>query len=194
MNIFNRMLVIGGIILLLTGCSTILLITLGMWAPEHMMPSPWHQIFIPLTQLEGSNWWSVVGACAGLMCLMVGLLFVEVVPHSTKKSAVTVKKDELGDITASLTSIQDLVNREAEKIEGILESSTRVQESSKGIRLHCRLSVTPEASANSLGPHVQERAKEVVERYLGKNVVGIHIHTQMTPLDKNAKRVQSRVR
>lgn len=194
MNIFNRILVILGILLLLMGCSTILLMTLGMWDPEQMMPSPWHQIFTPLTQLEGTNCWSVVGVCVGLLCLGICLLFMEVVPHSMKKSTVTVKKDHLGHITASLTSIQDLVNREAGKIEGVLESSTTVQESSDGLHLHCRLTVTPQASANSLGPQVQERAKEVVEHYLGKNVVGIHIQTQMAPLDKNTSRVQSRVR
>jgi len=194
MNMFNRMLVILGIILLLMGCSTILLMTLGMWAPEQIMPSPWHQVFTPFTQLDGTNWWSVVGMCFGLWCLGVCLLFVELVPHSRKESAVTVKKDDLGQISASLTSIQDLVNREAGKIEGVLESSTTVKESPDGIHLHCRVSVTPQATANSLGPQVQERAKEVVERYLGRNVVGIHIQTQMAPLEKNTRKVQSRVR
>lgn len=194
MNMLNRMLVIVGILLLLMGCSTILLMTLGMWSPEQMMPSPWHQVFTPFTQLDGTNWWSVVGLCFGLWCLGICLLFVELVPQSRKESAVTVKKDDLGKISASLTSIQDLVNREAVKIEGVLECSTTVQESSHGIQLHCRLSVTPQSSANSLGPQVQERAKEAVERYLGKNVVGIHIQTQMAPLGKNTKRLQSRVR
>ncbi len=194
MNIFNRVLVIIGILLLGLGCSTILLMTLGMWDPQQMMPSPWEQVFTPLTQLEGTNWWSVVGVCVGLLCLGLCLLFVELVPHSSRKSAVTVKNDHLGHITASLTSIQDLVNREAGKVEGVLESSTRVQESSDGLHLHCCLSVTPQASANVLGPQVQERAKEVVERYLGKNVIGIHIQTQMAPLGKNRAKVQSRVR
>ena len=194
MNIFNRFLVILGILLLGSGCSAILMITLGMWDPEQMMPSPWHQVFTPLTQLEGTNWWSVVGVCLGLLCLALCLLIVEFIPHSSKKSAVTVKKDNLGHITASLTSIQDLVNREAGKIEGILESSTKVKEGSDGIHLHCRLIVTPQASANVLGPQVQECAKEVVERYLGKNVVEIHIQTQMAPLEKNTRRIQSRVR
>lgn len=194
MNIFNRILVILGILFLLMGCSTILMMTLGMWDPEHIMSSPWHQIFTPLTQLEGTNWWGVVGGCIGLLCLSICLLFVELVPYSRKESAVTVKKDDLGQISASVTSIQDLVNREAGKIEGVLESSTRVQESSDGIHLHCCLSVTPQASANLLGPQVQERAKEVVERYLGKNVVGIHIQTQMAPLEKSTRKVQSRVR
>ncbi len=194
MNIFNRILVILGILLLLMGCSTVLLITMGMWAPEQMMASPWHQIFTPLTQLDGTNWWSVVGVCVGLFLLGICLFFVELIPRSMKKSAVTVKKDDLGHITASLTSVQDLVNREAGKVDGVLESSTTVQESPDGIHLHCRLSVTPQASANSLGPQVQERAKEVVERYLGRNVVGIHIQTQMAPLGKNMTKVQSRVR
>ncbi|HNP29264.1 MAG TPA: alkaline shock response membrane anchor protein AmaP [Nitrospirales bacterium] len=194
MNIFNRFLVILGILLIGSGCSAILMITFGMLDPEQMMPSPWHQIFTPLTQLEGTNWWSVVGVCLGLLCLGLCLLIVEFIPHSSKNSAVTVKKDDLGHITASLTSIQDLVNREAGKIEGILESSTKVKEGSDGIHLHCRLIVTPQASANVLGPQVQDRAKEVVERYLGKNVVEIHIQTQMAPLEKNTRRIQSRVR
>lgn len=194
MNIFNRILVILGILFLLIGCSTILMMTLGMWDPEHIMPSPWHQIFTPLTLLEGTNWWGVVGGCVGLLCLSICLLLVELRPRSMKKSAVTVKKDELGHITASLASIQDLVNREAGKVDGVLESSTTVQESSDGIHLHCRLSLSPQARANSLGPQVQECAKEVVERYLGTKVVGIHIQTQMAPLGKNRAKVQSRVR
>jgi len=193
MNIFNRIMVIIGSILLITGSCSLLLITIGVLDPQEWVFAPWHQIFIPFTQLDPSRGWSVVVICLGVLIMGALLLFVELRPHSTKVPTLIIEKDGLGHITASIRSVQDLVNREAENIEGVQESLTHVQDSSRGIHLRCRLSVAPQASASQLGQQVQERIKAAVAHYLGKPVLGINLQTQMAPLTKNTKGVQSRV-
>lgn len=194
MNLFNRIVVVLGILLLGLGCTNLLMMTLGIWAPEQLMPSPWYHIFTPFTNLEGANWWSVVLACVVVLSLGIGVLWVELAPHSRKESAVTINQDNLGQISATLSSIQDLVNREAGKIDGVLESSTKVKEVPGGLHLHCRVSVSPQASANPLGHQIQTRVKEVVEHYLGKPIVGIHVQTQIASFQKSHKKTLARVR
>ena len=193
MNIFNRIVVIAGSICLVMGSSSLFLITIGMVDPQEWFPAPWHEVFIPFTQLDPSRGWSVVGICLGGLIVGALLSFLELRPHSTKVPALVVEKDDLGHITASMTSIQDLVNREAENIEGVRESQTHVQNSSRGIHLQCRLSVTPHSNAAQLGQQVQKRIKAAVEHFLGKPVLGINLQTQIPPLTKHTKGIQSRV-
>ena len=158
-----------------------------------MVPTPWHEVFIPFTQLDPSRGWSIALLCLGGLIIGMVLLFLELRPPSTKIPTLTIEKDNLGNITASMASIQDLVNREAENIEGVRESLTQVQNSSRGIHLQCRLSVAPHTNVSQLGQQVQERIKTAVEHYLGKPVLGINLQTQIAPLTKQTKGVQSRV-
>jgi uncharacterized alkaline shock family protein YloU len=193
MNIFNRIVVIVGSICLVMGSSSLFLITIGVVDPQEWFLAPWHEVFIPFTQLDPSRGWSILGLCFGGLIVGVILLFVELRSHDTKVPTLTIEKDNLGNITASMTSIQDLANREAETIEGVRESLTQVQNSSRGIYLKCRLSVAPHTNASQLGQQVQERIKTAVEHYLGKPVLGINLQTQIAPLTKHTKGIQSRV-
>ena len=180
-------------IFLVMGSGSLFLFTIGVMDPQEWLSSPWNEVLIPFTQLDPSRGWSVIGLC--LSGLSVGLLlfFLEVRPHSPKVPALVVEKDDLGQISASMSSIQDLVNREAENIEGVRESLTKVQNSSHGIHLQCRLSIAPHANASQLGQQVKERIKTSVEHYLGASVLGINLQTQIAPLTRHAKGIQSRV-
>jgi len=200
MNLFNRILVIFGLLFLLIGSSSLLLITIGLLNPQEWVPAPWHQILTPFTQLDPSNGWTVtnrltvVSICFGFVIVSVLLLFMELRLHSNKVPELTVKKDDLGQITATMRSIQDLANREAGKIDGVLESSTTVQNGSRGIHLQCQICVAPYASVAQLGQEVQERIKSSVENYLGKSIAGIHLQTQIAPLAQGIQKSHPRVR
>ena len=193
MNIFNRIVVIVGSIFIIIGSVILFLITVGLGNPQEWLPAPWHEIFIPFTQLNPSRGWSVIGICLGGVIMGVLLLWLELRLHPNKLPELIVEKDALGDITASVTSIQDLVNREAENIEGVRESLTHVKNSSGGILLKCRLSVDPQTNASQIGQQVQERIKAAVEHFLGKPVRGINLQTQIAPLTKNSKGIRSHV-
>lgn len=186
------MMIIGSIFIVM-GSSSLFLITIGVLEPQQWLHAPWYEVFIPFTQLDPSRGWSVVVISFGGLMIGVLLLWLELRPDSTNVPALVVEKDALGDITASMTSIQDLVNREAENIEGVRESLTHVKKSSRGIHLQCRLSVDPQANASKIGQQVQERIKAAVEHFLGKPVLGINLQTQITPLTKHTKGLQSRV-
>lgn len=187
------MLAIFGFFFLLFGSSSILLITTGALDPQQWVPTPWDQVLIPFTQLDTSHGLSVVGICLGVSIISVVFLLIELRPPSTKVPVLMVEKDHLGQITASISSIRDLVNREATNIQGVQEIRTQVHNSSKGIHLQCRLSVAPHANTSQLGQQIQERVKRAVEHFLGKPVLGINVQTQIAPLTKHNKGVQSRV-
>lgn len=200
MNTFNRILAVFGLLLLLLGCTSLLLITIGLLDPQEWVPPPWHQILTPFTQLDPANGWTVinrltvVSICLGIVIASALLLFMELRLPSRKIPELTVKKDNLGHITASMRSIQDLANREAEKIDGVLESTTTVKEASKGLHLQCQICVAPYASAAQLGQEVQERIKSSVENFLGKPIASIHLQTQIAPLAKSTQKAHARVR
>lgn len=187
------MMTIGSLFLIL-GSSTLLLITLGIIAPQDWLPAPWHEVLVPFTQLDTSQGLSVVGICLGVLIVGMLLLFVELRSPSTKVPAFILQKDDLGQIAASMTSIQDLANREAGTIDGVRESFTRAQNTSRGIHLQCRLSVAQNANAAQLGQLVQDRIKTSVENYLGKPIAGIHLQTEMVPLGRATPKGHPRVR
>ena len=186
--------VIIGLLLLLVGSSSLLMITMGGLDPQQWLSAPWHEVFSPFTQLEAPTWWNVVGLCLGVFLFSLLLLVRELTPDGNKAKVLTVNKNDLGRITASLTSLQDLVNHEAGNIEGVRESVTRIQDSSRGIHLHCRLSVDPNANATHLGQQVQERVKASVEHFIGKPVAEVHLQTQIAPLNQGNKKFYPRVR
>ncbi|GJL54852.1 MAG: hypothetical protein NPIRA02_19840 [Nitrospirales bacterium] len=194
MNTLNRILVIFGALILLLIIGTIVLVSTHMSTPQQLLPSPWDQTLTPFTQMESSTWWAIIASGISTALATLLLLLMELRPWSRTDSRLLVKKDELGEVTAALTSIQDLASRETGHIEGVMESSTRVRESPDGIHLDCRLSVDPATSIADLGHQVQERLKSSVEHYLGKAVAGVHITAQVAPLGKKHIRKTSRVR
>lgn len=185
--------IVGTLVLLLIIWS-ILLVSTGVMAPQQFLASPWDQALTLFTQLTPSAWWWTIGLVFGITILGLFLLAFELRPRSTTDRRLLVKKDELGEVTAALTSIQDLVSRETGHIDGVMESSTNVRESPDGIHLDCRLSVDPAISVSDLGRQVQEQLKVSVEHYLGKTVAGVHINAQVAPLEKQHKKKPSRVR
>ncbi|WP_447968507.1 alkaline shock response membrane anchor protein AmaP [Nitrospira sp. M1] len=194
MNTLNRILVIFGALVLLLIIGTIVLVSTHMITPQQLLPSPWDHTLTPFTQMESSTWWGVLAIGTGVSLVSLLLLLIELRPWSHTESRLVVKKDDLGEVTAALTSIQELASRETGHIEGVMESSTQVRESPDGIHLDCRLSVDPATSIADLGHHVQERLKSSVEHYLGKAVAGVHITAQVAPLGKKHNRKPSRVR
>ena len=200
MNAFNRILVLFGLLFLLIGSGSLLLITIGLLNPQEWVPAPWHQILTPFTQLDPVNGWTVVnrltvvGICVVLVIASVLLLLMELRVRSNKVPELSVKKDAFGQITASMRSIQDLVNREAGKIDGVLETTTTVKDTSRGIQLQCQICVAPYASVTQLGQVVQERIKSSVEHYLGKSIARIHLQTHIAPLAQGTKKSSPRVR
>ncbi len=187
MNVLNRLLVLGGLLVMMAGAALILIITAGVWPADHLVPSPWAPLLTPWSRLGGAPWWSVVTICLGLLGVGLLLMMIELLTWRRRQpSAVTIKKDHLGTITVSHISIQDLVNREAEAIDGVRESATAVREKGDGVTLHCRLSVTSNNTVSVLAAHVQDTVKSAVERYLGKPVTGLHIQTQLAPLEKHS--------
>lgn len=187
------MMTIGSLFLILGG-STLLLITIGIIAPQDWLPAPWHEVLIPFTQLGASQGLSVVSICLGVLIVGMLLLFIELRSHTTKVPALILIKDDLGQIAVSMSSIQDLANREAGTIDGVRESFTQAQNTSRGIHLQCRLSIAQNENAVQLGQLVQERIKTSVENHLGKPIAKIHLQTEMVPLGKDTPKDHPRVR
>lgn len=166
------MMTIGNLCLVL-GSSTLFLITIGINAPQDWLPAPGHEVLVPFTQLDRSQRLSVISICLGVLIVGMLLVFVELRSRWTKVPALILKKDDLGQIAASMTSIQDLANREAGTIKGVKECLTHVKNTSRGIHLQCRLCVAQDANAAQLGQLVQGRIKTSVENYWGKPIAGI---------------------
>jgi hypothetical protein len=131
MHIFNRIMMTIGSLCLVLGSSTLFLITIGINAPQDWLPAPWHEVLVPFTQLDRSQRLSVISICLGVLIVGMLLVFVELRSRSTKVPALILKKDDLGQIAASMTSIQDLANREAGTIKGVKESLTHVKNTSE---------------------------------------------------------------
>jgi hypothetical protein len=190
-NVFNRLLIILLDLLLLVAAGAVLLVTLGVTAPERLAPTPWFvDRLVPFTQLDSTGWNWTVGVSLVLLLVGLLLLFFELRPGPREAPRIMLKQDGLGRVTVARDGIRHLVDREAGQVAGVMEVRSQVEEDAAGLRILCRLSVDPTRSMPEMIQELQERLKAAVEHHLGRPVAEVRVDAQVAPLvsDRGAGR------
>ena len=186
MNIFNRILAILLALLLVVGGVLALLSALGL--PDiQAFGTPWIQD--GLRRLTQPNLRSLA-VIVSLLALLGGLLLLilELMPSQREPAAMALKQDELGRITVTRQGVQELVNREADRVDGVNQVRSQITEDKNGLRILCRLSVNPTANVPELAEEVRQRVKTAVEHHLGQPVAEVGVQTQLA--SANGRRVR----
>lgn len=195
MNAINRALVILFLIVLIALSAGILLLTLGVVRPAQLGVAPWAQEGLSTFQrLDSiSELWTLIGWGAVFLLSLV-LLVLEFSTLQRRESSLLLSRSDAGTVTVANKGVRQLVDREAQRVNGVLEARSHVKEGSSGnLRIHCRTSIDPGASVPDLTNDLQERLRRVVEHHLGRSVEDVRIDTQLAPLD-DPKRRKRRVR
>jgi hypothetical protein len=189
-NIFNRLLIILLAILVLVAAVAVLLTTLGIIQPGTLAPESWFaDRLVPFTQLDPTNrTWAIVVSVA-LVVLALLLLILELRQGQRAEPHLILKDDGSGRVTVALTSVRELVERDARQVAGVERCRARVEQSPKGLSITCRISADTASSVPDLSRELQERLKAAVEHYVGLTVTQVALDVQVPPLPQR-RRVQ----
>jgi len=186
-NIFNRVLAILFGLLIVAGATYLLLVVGGWVSPEQF--SQWSPNIVAFFQKSdtlvriGSAVGCVFFALVGLL-----LLFLELRPDPHGSKRLLLKQDALGSVTVAVSGVEELVSREAGRIEGVMEVTSRIKEAKDGLHILGLISVAPEASVPDLAQEFQERIKAAVQRYVGRAVTEVRVDAQLAPLNRGLGR------
>lgn len=186
MNVFNRLLVIVLDVIMLIVLVMILLVTFGFARPDQLFPSLGLAPFlVPFVGLTGSTFAWTVGVSIALFILGLILLSFEV-RVSPAPTPVLLKHDALGSLTVSREAAKQLIDRAASQVDGVMGSESKVEETSKGFRIHTRISVNPTANVAQVTARVREAIKNAVEEQLGRPAELVDVRAQLAALPTSA--------
>jgi hypothetical protein len=188
MNILNRVLVIAFVVTMMTGAAVALLVMLDTIEPAVWLHEPWHLFLEPFSQLDSTMWGVTIGICIGVFSLGLLLLALEVRSPWPPPKGFLLSRSPLGRVTVARRGVEDLVAREAQRVEGVLDAQVRVTQRRVGYQIIGRLAVSPETNLTELTKDVQARMKNVVEHHLGVQVRDVCVQTQLTPLTRKGQR------
>jgi uncharacterized alkaline shock family protein YloU len=183
MNTLNRLLLILVALALLASASAIIVVTLG-WLPLHDVAQiPWvADRLAPFTQLSDTVKVKALAIGSGLLLVGLLLLVLEVVTLLPGEQPLTLKQDGLGRVTVDRKVVQELANREAVQVPGVLRFTPQLQQNRTGLKIRGRLAVEPAANLMEVTQQVQERVKTIVERSLGQPVEDVQLDARLAPL------------
>jgi hypothetical protein len=175
-NVFNRVLVVLLAVALLVGVVAVLLVSLGGARPADLAPAPWFADRLgPFAGLDGGVWTWTVGVCVALGVAAVLLLVLELRPGRRAEPRLTLKRDGLGAVTVTRSSVNRVVDHEAGLVPGVTEVHSRVDEGERGLRVVCRVAVEPTADIPALTAALQERVKAALEHSVGRPVAEVRV-------------------
>ena len=109
----------------------------------------------------------------------VGLAGLAVAPDRTE-----------GRVMIARRGVEELVAREAQGVDGVLEARAQVKQKRTGFHVIGQVSVSPTTNLPELTKEVQQRVKAAVTRHLGAQVSEVCIQTQLSPLSTRRQAVR----
>jgi len=179
MHTLNRLIAIGLGLVIMVVAGAVLLIALGVASPEQVLPSAWaSRLRTPTSEAESTGWgWTIGGALLGLVA-GAALLALEWRSWRRGPAWLTVTDDGLGRVRIATPAVQALVRREAIRIDGVTRVRSWVdQDTTRELRIRCRVAVAPSASMAEVGEAVQNRVKAAVEHHVGRPVAEVVVET-----------------
>jgi hypothetical protein len=193
--IFNRLLIILLALVVLAAASIVLLTAFGLIQPSAVAPAgAWFvDRLVPIAQLDPTLLpWSV-GVSLALVVLALLLLFVELRPGSRTPRHLTLKDDDIGQVTMTLDGVRGLMEHEASRVPGVERSRGQVEEMPTGLQISCRVAIDPGSSVLEVTEALRQRLKTSVEHHVGLAVTRISIDAEVTQVATADTRHRPRV-
>lgn len=190
MNIINRVLITAFIVVTMVGAGAAALVTLELMSPEALLADPWHLLLEPFTQLDSATWNAVIGICLGVISIGLLLLVIEFRSPWRPPKGFILSRGPLGRVMIARRGVEELVAREAQGVDGVLEARAQVKQRRDGFQVSGQVSVSPTTNVPELTKEVQQRVKAVVAHHLGAQVSEVCIQTQLSPLSTGRQRAR----
>jgi uncharacterized alkaline shock family protein YloU len=185
MNLFNRIVILLLCLLALGGGGAALLVLAGIVAPDRFSGFPGTgDLPLRLAEMAGAARGRAILIATLAVTAALALLLVELWPRRRERRLLLERSGQ-GAVTVALDGVRDLAARAAAGIAGVSEARAQVRHDAKGLRIRCRVVVSPDASVPELTRALQERVKGAVEHHLGQPVAEVSVEARSaTALDR----------
>jgi len=188
MNIVNRVLVIVFIVSTMLAAAIVFAVTMEFMDPKTILADPWHMVLEPFRDLDSEAGGVMIGICLGVMCLGLLALAIELYLPWGPPKMFLLTQGPLGRVMVARSGIEELVDREIQGVDGVLEARALVNRRGAGFQITGRVAVSPTTKVSELAKEVQQRVKAVVESHLGSQVSEVRVQTQLSPLSNRRQR------
>lgn len=119
----------------------------------------------------------IIIALIGLLLILVSIAFAQLILGRIQKERTIAFNNPSGQVTVSLSAVEDLVKRLTSHLTEIKETRPDVIATKKGIQIDLRVVLRSEANIPDLTLKLQELVKSRIQDILGvEETVNIHVH------------------
>lgn len=119
----------------------------------------------------------IITGLIGLLLILVSIAFAQLILGKIQKERTIAFSNPSGQVTVSLSAVEDLVKRLTSHISEIKETRPDVIATKKGIQIGLRVVLRSEANIPDLTLRLQELIKSRIQDILGvEEAVNIHVH------------------
>ncbi len=159
MNFFRRLSVVIYMLLMLGVGILLLLLSINALSPEQ-----WAEL-LSVTS-ETASYRVTVGVIGGIFVIL-GILAPYRVEKRIKKNRTIAFQNPDGEVTVSLSAIEEYIRKIAKGISGIKDVSSRVDISRKGIDIVTGVTISAAANIPEVTERIQKEVKNKVQGMLG---------------------------
>jgi uncharacterized alkaline shock family protein YloU len=159
MNFFRRLSVVIYMLLMLGVGALLLLVSLNAVSPEQ-----WAELLS--TTSETASYRLTAGIIGGLF-VIIGIIAPYRMEKRIKKNRTIAFQNPDGEVTVSLSAIEEYIRKIAKGISGIKDVSSRVDVSKRGIDIVTGVTISAAANIPEVTERIQREVKSKVQGMLG---------------------------
>ena len=159
MNFFKRLGMVLYMLLMLGAGGLFLVISLNMFPPEQ-----WAEM---LNVMSGAVACRIAIGAAGGLFVIIGIAAPYRLEKKLKKSRIVAFQNPDGEVTVSLSAIEDYIRKTAKDIPGIKDVRSRVDINRRGIDIRTDVAISSGANIPEVTERIQTEVKNRVHGMLG---------------------------
>ncbi|MFH1395141.1 MAG: alkaline shock response membrane anchor protein AmaP [Candidatus Omnitrophota bacterium] len=169
MNFFKRFGVLIYALLLVGVGSVFFLMSLNLILPEQ-----WVDI---IGVINSTMSFQVAAVVIGVLFIIIGLMAPYKLEKTIQKKRIVAFQNPDGEVTVSISAIEDYIRKIAKNISGIKDIRSRVFINRKGINIVTDVSITAGANIPQITERIQMEVKNKVQVMLGvEEKISVKIH------------------
>jgi len=166
-------------------------LTMVIFALNFLVPQDFNNFF---NFIQGSQNSRIVFGISGILLILISFSFAQIILGRFQREKTIAFATSSGQVTISLSAVEDLIRRLAVEIPEVRELRPNVVANKKGIVVDMRLVLRSEANIPELTNRLQDLTKAKIQEVLGVEeqiIVRIHVAKIVHDEKENRKKKES---
>ncbi|MDP8259259.1 MAG: alkaline shock response membrane anchor protein AmaP [Candidatus Aadella gelida] len=178
MNFFRRLVVFLYMLLMVSLGGFLVLASLNLLSPEKCAEI--------MNMIVADTGYQIAGAVAGIVIILIGIIAPYRLAKRLKRSRFISFQNPDGEVTISLSAVEDYIQKIAKSIGGIKDVKSSVRSGKKGINVTTDVTISASASIPEVTEQIQMEVKNKVQSMLGIEE-GVNISMNIKKIIKGAQ-------